>query len=238
VAFDPGGADPLAAALVLGVVYGLTFCTLTCSPFIAAYVVGADRGTRRAVWLSVVFNAGRVGTYGALGLAVGVVGAAFLEEAAFARWGALAFGAVVVGIGGYLAVRSRPRACACPREAGLVSRIAARLRPGEGASREGYAALMGLLIGLVPCPPLIALLLYSAAYGSAAMGLGLGLAFGVGTMLSPMLVVAAAAGWFTDRIARDAPFARFGMSRVAGVVLIALGLWTVWRASVAPAVPL
>ncbi len=225
---------------MLGVVYGLTFCTLTCSPFIAAYVVGADRGTRRAVWLSVVFNTGRVATYGALGLAVGVVGAAFLEEAAFARWGALAFGAVVVGIGAYLAVRRRPRAraCACPQEAGFVARVAARLRPGEGASREGYAALMGLLIGLVPCPPLVALLVYSAAYGSAGMGLALGLVFGVGTLFSPMFVVAAAAGWFSDRVARDAPFARAGMSRVAGVVLIALGLWTVYRASVAPAVPL
>lgn len=213
----------------------MTFCTLTCSPFIAAYVVGTDRGTRRGLWLSLVFNAGRVATYGALGLAVGLAGSALIEDGAFARWGALAFGTVVVGVGLYLAVRRRPRACGCGRERSLARRLVAWLRPGEGAGRETYAALMGVLIGLVPCPPLVALLVASAAYGSAATGLGMGLLFGLGTVLSPMLVVAAAAGWFSERVARDAPLARHGVTRLAGVLLVLLGAWTVYRAAVAGA---
>ena len=232
------GGSPWATALLLGVVYGATLCTLTCSPFIAAYVVGTDRGTRRGVWLSLVFNAGRVATYAGLGLAVGLAGSAFVEGGALARWGALAFGAVVVGVGLYLAARRRPRACGCGREASLTRRLAARLRPGEGAGNEAYAALMGVLIGLVPCPPLVALLVAAAAYGSAATGLGMGLLFGLGTVVSPMLLVAAAAGWFSERVAREAPLARHGVTRAAGALLVLLGAWTVYRAVVAGGGPL
>ena len=213
--------------------YGVTFCTLTCSPFIAAYVVGTDRGTRRGVWLSLLFNGGRIATYGLLGVVVGLAGAAFLGEAAFARWGAPAFGGLVVAIGVWIAVRRRASGCACGREASMAERLGSRLRPGGEGNREGYAALMGVLIGLVPCPPLVALLVFAATYGSAATGLVLGIVFGVGPLLSPMLLVAAAAGWFSDRIATEAPLVRGGVSRVAGVVLVALGVWTAYRAIVA-----
>ena len=221
------------SALLLGIVYGVTFCTLTCAPFIAAYVVGTDRGTRRGVWLSLMFNGGRIATYGLLGVAVGLAGAAFLGDAAFARWGALAFGGLVVAIGVWIAVRRRASGCSCTKEASWAERLGARLRPGEEGNRGGYAGLMGVLIGLVPCPPLVALLVFAAAYGSAVTGLALGVVFGLGTLISPMLLVAAAAGWFSDRVAREAPLVRGGVSRVAGVVLVALGIWTAYRAVVA-----
>ena len=92
------------------------------------------------------------------------------------------------------------------------------------------AAGMGLLIGLVPCPPLIALLIFSATVGSAGTGLVLGLLFGIGTVISPIIIIAAAAGWFSDRVAKEAPVMRIGVRRVAGLMLVALGIWTAWNA--------
>jgi len=230
VDFDP--AQPALSALLLGIVYGATFCTLTCSPFIASYIIGSDRGTRRGVWLSVIFNGGRVLTYGVLGLLVGMAGGAFLVEGVYALWGAILFGIAVALIGVWIAVRRRPGAlgCACTKEAGWARRLWHRLEPREGDGGEMSAATMGLLIGLVPCPPLVALLVFSAAVGSAGTGLVLGILFGVGTVISPIIVVAAAAGWFSDRIAREAPALRTGVRRVAGLMLVILGIWTAWNA--------
>jgi sulfite exporter TauE/SafE len=92
------------------------------------------------------------------------------------------------------------------------------------------AASMGFLIGLVPCPPLIALLVFSATVGAAGTGLVLGLLFGIGTVISPIIIIAGAAGWFSDRIAREAPVMRFGVRRVAGLMLVAIGIWTAYNA--------
>lgn len=229
VDFDPG--QPELSALLLGIVYGATFCTLTCSPFIASYIIGSDRGTRRGIWLSVIFNGGRVLTYGLLGLAVGMAGGAFLVEGAYALWGAILFGVAVALIGTWIAVRRRSSpACGCRGGASWAQRLWHRVEPREGDGGELSAAGMGLLIGLVPCPPLIALLVFAAAVGSAGTGLVLGILFGVGTVISPIVIVAAAAGWFSERIAREAPMMRSGVRRLAGLMLVALGIWTAWNA--------
>jgi cytochrome c-type biogenesis protein len=231
--FDPG--HPELSALLLGIVYGATFCTLTCSPFIASYIIGSDRGARRGIWLSFIFNGGRVLTYGLLGLGVGVAGSAFLLEGAYARWGALAFGIAVAAIGIWIAVRRRPRGhgCICAQEDSWAARIRHRFEPHEGDGGELSAASMGLLIGLVPCPPLIALLVFAATSGSAVTGLVLGLLFGLGTVISPIIIIAGMAGWFSDRIAREAPTLTRGVQRVAGLMLVLLGVWTAYRAVVA-----
>ena len=230
VDFDPG--QPELSALFLGIIYGATFCTLTCSPIIASYIIGSDRGTRRGMWLSVIFNGGRVITYGLLGLAVGMAGGAFLVEGVYALWGAIFFGIALALIGIWIAIRRRPGTlgCACAKDASWIERIWHRIEPREGDGGEMSAVGMGLLIGLVPCPPLIALLVFSAAVGSAATGMVLGLLFGIGTIISPIIVIAAAAGWFSDRIALEAPAMRFGMRRAAGVMLVLLGIWTAWNA--------
>jgi sulfite exporter TauE/SafE len=230
VEFDSG--QPEVSAFFIGVIYGATFCTLTCSPIIASYIIGSDRGTRRGILLSCIFNGGRVATYGLLGLAVGLAGGAFLVEGVYALWGAIFFGIALAFIGVWIAIRRRPGelGCACAKEASWVDRIWHRVEPREGDGGELSAVGMGLLIGLVPCPPLIALLVFAAAMGSASTGLVLGLLFGLGTLVSPIIVIAAAAGWFSDRVAKEAPAMRFGVRRVAGALLVLLGIWTAWNA--------
>jgi sulfite exporter TauE/SafE len=111
-----------------------------------------------------------------------------------------------------------------------MARLRHRLEPREGDGGELSAGTMGFLIGFVPCPPLIALLVFAAAVGSAGTGLVLGLLFGIGTVISPIVVIAGAAGWFSDRIAKEAPLFTQGVRRVAGLMLVALGVWTAYRA--------
>jgi sulfite exporter TauE/SafE len=171
-------------------------------------------------------------TYGLLGLTVGLVGGSFIVEGVYAYYGAIIFGISVALIGVWIAVRRRPgkMGCACPQDATWIQRIWHRIEPREGNGGEGSAVAMGLLIGLVPCPPLIALLVFAAAVGSAYTGLVLGLLFGIGTVISPIIIIAAAAGWFSDRIAKEAPLMRISVRRFAGLMLVLLGIWTAYNA--------
>jgi sulfite exporter TauE/SafE len=165
-------------------------------------------------------------------LGVGLAGSAFLLEGAYAGPGALAFGISVAAIGIWIAIRRRPsKACGgCPEDSTWMRRLRHRLEPREGDGGELSAGAMGFLIGFVPCPPLIALLVFAATVGSAGTGMVLGLVFGLGTVISPMIVIAGAAGWFSDRIASDSPLFKQGVRRVAGLMLVALGIWTAYRA--------
>ena len=68
VEFDPG--QPEMSALVLGIIYGATFCTLTCSPIIASYIIGQQQaeGQQRAMHeMLLTFNHHIIGRFGQRG---------------------------------------------------------------------------------------------------------------------------------------------------------------------------
>jgi sulfite exporter TauE/SafE len=84
--------------------------------------------------------------------------------------------------------------------------------------------LAGGVLATVPCPPLLGVLGLGLSSPSAWQGaLLLGL-FGLGSTLSPLLVLCAGAGWFGRRLHHAAPHYRPLFRRTAGVVLSLLGI--------------
>jgi sulfite exporter TauE/SafE len=68
----PEIANPYVAALAGGIVYGLVFCTSTCLPYVAGYIAGINAGFRKGVFVTLVFNSGRLTAYALIGAAVGL----------------------------------------------------------------------------------------------------------------------------------------------------------------------
>ena len=83
---------------------------------------------------------------------------------------------------------------------------------------------LGAALSLTPCVPLASLLALAAASGSALLGAGYGLAFGLGATLTPILVLVPLAG----RMGRELRSGRSWIGRWllwgAAGVLIVLGL--------------
>ena len=84
--------------------------------------------------------------------------------------------------------------------------------------------LAGGVLATVPCPPLLGVLGLGLNSPSAWQGALLLAMFGLGSTLSPMLVLCAGAGWFGRRLHRAAPHYRPLFRRTAGTVLLLLGL--------------
>jgi cytochrome c biogenesis protein CcdA len=84
--------------------------------------------------------------------------------------------------------------------------------------------IFGLLIGLSPCAPLLGLLTFIAAKSEHVWhGAMYGLAFGLGSLFSPLLFIGFFAGWFSSVMSRTG-HAFLILKIAADLVLVYLGL--------------
>ena len=84
---------------------------------------------------------------------------------------------------------------------------------------------MGFTKGLVICPPLVALLLYAVTFSQVDCTI-MAVLFGVGTALSPLLVLGGATGW----LLKKAPLFTKWLSRIGGIALILMGFGVLFGA--------
>jgi cytochrome c biogenesis protein CcdA len=145
----------------------------------------------------------------------------FISEAAispFQVYSSFAFGKVTIIIGAAILIRAR-KPCECTMENAQDS--AANSKIGRFGVNFGAFSL-GLSRGLIVCPPLIALLLYSLPFASPVGSVVIALLFGLGTALSPIILLGGVTGWLLNK----APLFRRWISLVGGGILILLGIVT------------
>ncbi|MBC7130802.1 sulfite exporter TauE/SafE family protein [Candidatus Bathyarchaeota archaeon] len=197
------------AALLLGVSYGFTFCTSTCLPYITSYIASVGAGFRRGALITAIYNLGRIGAYAFIGLLALIFRVLITENAliVYQQYASIGFGAATAIIGANLFFKQGKTQCSCETSA---------LR---GLFDAGAFAL-GFSKGLIVCPPLMALISYSLASTAPIDSLILALLFGVGTVLSPLLLTAGVAGWLFNK----APLLSHWIARAGALLLVVLGL--------------
>ncbi len=208
----------------VGVMVGLSGpCLIVCTPPLVLLFAGQQVPPRQLVVQLVSFLSGRVVTYSALGMAAGV-SARWLERLTTPELAALGrpLGGILIIVLGLLTwFRSRRHACA--------SRSASR--PHDATSAASLF-LLGLSMGLSPCPPLLAVFAEVVlAAKSWVQGLLMGAAFGLGSFVSGMVVLGAAAGlsaWLPGKV--FSPGGRGAKVFQAGTAaaLVAYGCWILW----------
>jgi sulfite exporter TauE/SafE len=72
---------------------------------------------------------------------------------------------------------------------------------------------------MILCAPLLTILAYAVSFASPIDSLLLAVLFGVGTALSPIILLGGATGWLLNK----APLFRIWISRAGGIALIVLG---------------
>lgn len=213
------GPVGLGTVWFLGLSMGMTACTVTCLPFIGTWALGRASGRIEAFAHTGVFLLGRVVIYALLAALAGALGAGLAKSLGGALGNAV-IGATSVFAGAWLLARPSGRTCGTPASA--APRVA-RLR--RFPYRDALPPLaLGAALSLTPCSPLASLLVLAAHAGSAPQGAAYGLAFGLGTAVTPILVLVPLAG----RLGREMRAGRAWLSRWlvwgAAAVLIVLGL--------------
>ena len=131
----------------------------------------------------------------------------------YQQYSSVAFGAVIIVIGVTI-IMKKFGTCTCtvpePDRLG-ISKLTSRF--------DIRAFSMGFTRGLILCPHLVALLLYAVTFSQVDCTI-LAVLFGVGTALSPFLLLAGATGWLLNK----APLFSKWLSRIGGIALIVMGL--------------
>jgi cytochrome c-type biogenesis protein len=214
----PQFAGSYVDAFVGGLLYGLVFCTSSCLPYVASYIAGIGAGFRKGVAVTVIFNSGRIAAYALIGAAIGIfkvfVSDRFLTS--FQTYSSFAFAVVTMAIGAIILfrIKSNNNNCHVKTNEKLGSIKSGRFDFG--------AFSLGFSRGLILCPPLFALLAYAVSFATPVDSFFLAILFGLGTALSPMLVLGGATGW----LLKKAPLFRKWISLAGGSILIVLGIIT------------
>jgi len=217
VSMLPQIGNPYLASLVLGLFYGLTFCTSTCLPYVVSYIAGIKAGFRKGLIVTSIYNLGRITAYALIGTVIGLfkvlVSDTFLLT--YQRYAFAAFGATIIVIGANILVNGKSSSHSCNKTC-----VELNVHGATARKFDVRAFLMGFTKGLVLCPPLLGLLLYSATLSGPSDSVIFATLFGIGTALSPLLLLGGATGWLLNK----APLFSGWISKIASVILILLGL--------------
>jgi thiol:disulfide interchange protein DsbD len=216
----PELSNPYLTSFASGLLYGLVACTATCLPYLASYIAGTGANFRKGVLTTLSFNSGRIIAYTLIGTLIGVFSSLmhfFAEDSTisiFQAYSTIAFSVVTIIIGASLLYKNRKPSCNCNIPVTSKKRLTGRFDAG--------AFTLGLSRGLVLCPPLLALLLYSVPFASPVDSVAFAGLFGVGTAISPMLLLGGVTGWLLNK----APLLRTYIAIAGAAALILLGIST------------
>jgi sulfite exporter TauE/SafE len=209
-------SNPYIASIVLGLIYGLTFCATACLPYIISYIAGVGAGFKKGIAITSIYNSGRIVAYAIIGTVVGLVSAALTEDffSLYQQYSSIAFGIIIIFIGTTILLKKQKKECSF-KEQNFdhfgISKIISKI--------DLKAFAMGFTRGFILCPPLIAILLYAATFSPFDCTI-LAVLFGLGTALSPILVLGGATGY----LLKKAPLFSNWLSRIGAIALIVMGL--------------
>lgn len=190
--------------ILLGVLYGSTVCSFTCMPYLGVYVIGTGNSFREGVEATLIFLAGKICVYVLFGIVAGAVGKTLDISGLQGK----IFGVILIA-------------------SGLLLPFVAGRRCG-GACRHGGRKLslfaLGCGTGLLPCPPMLSLLLLAAQKGSWLAGATYGVMFGLGQIVSPILLagggLAHLAGKIRLEVKNFTPYLRL----ISMMIMVFLGI--------------
>ncbi len=231
MSLTPEIPNPYIGSFTIGLIYGLGVCTASCLPYISGYIAGTGAGFKKGVKITLIFNSGRIIAYALIGALIGTLSGLVTLVAPnalspFQVYSALIFGAITIGIGASILLKTRK-----PYECNIKgTNVAAAGKKGRFGFDFG-AFTLGLSRGLIICPPLVSLLLlYALPFSNPLGSMTLAVLFGLGTVISPLLVLGGVTGWLLNK----APLFRKWISLAGGGILILLGVITIVNSVIQP----
>ncbi|MDD5427706.1 MAG: sulfite exporter TauE/SafE family protein [Candidatus Omnitrophica bacterium] len=208
---------PALQVFSIGFILGISGpCLLYCLPITLALGAGIKEGYKKVLFVIAVFLSGRVLAYTALGFLAGLSGVILRQFTGsnISFYFRPAAGVISILFGIYIFFYRQKMGEAC---SGRVHRVL----------HGGGSFVFGFMVGVSPCPPLIGLLTEIALVSKTFLqGAVYGLAFGLGTFFSGLILAAGITGVlnvFPKKFAMS-PAANMIFRSICAAVLILFGV--------------
>ena len=199
-----------------GLLFGSGPCLVSCGPMLAAYIAGRQLTPLQTLTIYFIFSFFRIAVYLVLSIAVFFFGKTAAESirGSLADYMLIIAGFLLIIFGFYFIYGKR-------LEIKPFNYIYRFIIKGDSKN----LAVLGIVAGLLPCAPFMAVLAYIGLVSNTLhQNLIYTLSFGIGTMISALLLVASAAG-FIPVIIKNKKEIYSRIVRIAsGVVIIFLGI--------------
>lgn len=191
-------------------------CLLVCAPILITYIAGKQTIWRKALGDIFIFLLGRLLAYLILGYLAGL-SASLLRQ--FSSSNLISFfkplgGIVIILLGVFVLTGKEPASWACKFTSKKISNFSSLF-------------ILGFIIGMFPCAPLLALLFEIALISKTAFeGMLYALFFGLGTLISGLIVIGSLAGifsWLPSRIFKS-KISNLVFRIICALLLVLLGL--------------
>jgi sulfite exporter TauE/SafE len=211
----------IISLFLYGLLFGSGPCVASCGPLLISYVAGANKNILEAIRIYVLFSLSRISAYLLISLAIFFLGRVVLERALRDYSGIVYFlgGGFIIFIGIIMAL-------------GRSIRLAHSQFLEKKFLQKDFKSIVvfGLVIGFLPCAPLLAVFSYSGLIAKSGLqSLLYTLSFGLGTIISPLLLLTALAGFLSRFIFdKKAIYARI-FNLACALIIIILGVQLIMR---------
>ena len=192
---------------LMGLIYGATTCTISCLPYLGPYLLCTGSGFKDGVTSTLIFLTAKLISYVALGGIAASLGHALSVNDVIPVKTIMGFTLIAVGIC-IPFIKKRKR---CHNR-----------NPVTGKGVSLFA--LGVSTSLLPCPPLMAMFLLSAKEGDIFTGVYYGLIYGLGLILSPLLLVGGGISLISERLKQEVrgfiPF----MQGASVIIILIMGI--------------
>ncbi len=207
---------------LLGLSFGSGPCLASCGPLLISYTAGTRKNPAGGLSAYALFSLARVSVYLAIGLAVYFLGRFLAVEylGVISRYVLILGGAFIISVGVLLILGKN-----------MHSGICGLLRDKFLQKDKKSIIIMGLIIGLLPCAPLLAVFSYIGLTSKSwHSSLAYAFSFGAGTLVSPLLVLTALAGLLPRLLTDKKPVYERAFNFLCGGIMVFLGAQLVMRA--------
>lgn len=177
----------LITPLTIGIV-GSLHCMGMCGPIVVALPL-KNQNLFTKILGAILYNSGRVATYGVLGLLFGLLGRG-IHMAGFQQWTSIILGIVMI-VSVLFPFVFREKITVGNLLAGMAARLITHLKKLFASRSYRSLLLIGLLNGLLPCGLVYVAIAGAISSGSVVSGSLFMVFFGLGTI--PLLLLAALA---------------------------------------------
>ena len=202
---------------LFGLFLGSGPCLATCGPVLISYIAATRQNPKQAILVWFLFSLSRICIYLILSLFIFILGELLVKQnIAYISGYIYFFGGIIITLIGIFTIikDSKGTSRICSIVSGGLSQRLSRINP----------ITLGVIMGLLPCVPLLSVLSYIGLISSAWQWcIFYSLVFGLGTLISPLILLALGAG-VVPKLLLNRPRVYRILRIICGVIIVFFGL--------------